>query len=154
MHDLERLRRNSEPVAGYIESVGKERPEFKRRLREYRLDRGVAEGLRAHAGKGVAFVFSASWCPDCHRNVPVLGLISEATGIEVRVFGGLMRDSKNSSEIWRIPPSPREVKDFDVRKIPLIVVLSREGEKLGEIVENPPPGKTLEEAVLEILKGG
>lgn len=154
MYDLKRLREKSEPIAEYLESVGEERPEFKRRSREYRLDPKVVEELRAHAVKGVAFVFSASWCPDCHRNVPVLGLMSEATGLEVRVFGGLMRDSKNSSEIWRIPPSPGEVKDFDVRKIPLIVVLSREGEKLGEIVENPPPGKTLEEAVLEILKGG
>ena len=37
-------------------------------------------------------------------------------------------------------------------KIPLIVVLDKAGEKVGEVVENPPPGKTLEQALLDIIK--
>jgi hypothetical protein len=45
-----------------------------------------------------------------------------------------------------------EVKEFDVVKIPLIVVLDRDGERVGEIVENPPPGKTVEGALLDILR--
>jgi len=152
MYDLERLRRNSQPVAEYLASAGRERPEIYRRLDEYRLDEAVVEELKARASRAVIVVFSASWCPDCRRNVPVLGAISEAAGLEVMVFGGLMRDSKSSTEIWRIPPSPQGVKTFNVRKIPLIVALDKKGEKLGEIVENPPPGRTLEQAVIDLLK--
>ena len=45
-----------------------------------------------------------------------------------------------------------EVKEFDVVKIPLIVVLNGDGEELGEIVENPPEGETLEESLFKILR--
>jgi len=96
-------------------------------------------------------VFSAEWCPDCFRNVPVLGLVSEETGLEVRVFGHLMRNIKDPDEKWAIPPSPPEVKTYQVIKIPLITVLNQDGEKLGEIVENPSEGVTLEDAILDIL---
>jgi len=51
-----------------------------------------------------------------------------------------------------VPPSPPEVDEFSVPKIPLIVVLNKDGEKAGEIVENPPPGKTVEQALLAIMK--
>ena len=118
----------------------------------YTLDEDAVEAIRDHAGKVAVVAFSAEWCPDCHRNIPVLCLLSEATGMEVRVFGHLMREAKNLEEMWRIPPSPPEVKVFNVVKIPLILVLNEHGEKVGEIVENPPEGQTLEEALLEILK--
>jgi thiol-disulfide isomerase/thioredoxin len=100
----------------------------------------------------VVVVFSAEWCKDCRRNVPVLGLVAEATGLEVRVFGHLMREVKDSDERWSIPPSSPEVKEFNVIKIPLISVLDGNGEEIGEVVENPPEGQSLEEALLDILK--
>ena len=151
-HDIEELRKNSEPVADYIKRASEASPEFKRRLGEYALSKPAVRGLRRHAGDAVVFAFSAEWCPDCQRNLPVLSLISDAAGLEVNVFGHLMRDAKNSKKLWKIPPSPPEVEDFGVERIPLIVVLSREGGKLGEIVENPPGGQTLEEALLDILR--
>jgi len=79
-------------------------------------------------------------------------LISEATGLEVRVFGHLMRDPKRSRGYWSIPPSPEEVEEFSVRRIPTIFVLDREGRVMGEIVESPPAGKSLEAALLDILR--
>ncbi len=150
--ELEKLRENSEPVSQYLDSVSEAKPAFARRREEYVPDEGVIRELKEYAGEVVVTVFSAEWCPDCFRNVPVLGTISEATGIEVLVFGHLMRDVKNPKKRWRIPPSPEEVKEFDVVKIPLITVLNNEGEKIGEIVENPPEGKTLETALLDILR--
>ena len=81
-----------------------------------------------------------------------LNKISEFSGLEVRVFGHLMRSPLNSSERWKIPPSPPEVKEFNVKKIPLIVVLNKNGEKLGEIEENPPKGTSLEKALLQIYE--
>ena len=151
-HDLEKLKANSEEVSEYLAEPSQGHDRFNQRLDEYNLDPSIAETLKAHAGEAYVFVFSAEWCPDCYRNVPVLKLIADATGIETRVFGHLMRDSKNPDERWRIPPSPREVKEFDVAKIPLIVVLDGEGTKVGEIVENPPEGTTLEQALLDILE--
>ena len=152
MHDLERLRKRSEAVAQYLSSVGKEAPAFTRQLEMYEVNKEVIEELREYADAVVVIVFSAEWCPDCHKNVPILGLVAEATGLEVRVFGHLMRDTQNSDEIWRIPPSPREVKEFNVTRIPKIIVLTKEGEKIGEIDENPPKGQSLEEAMLCIIK--
>ncbi|KPV65265.1 MAG: hypothetical protein AOA65_0300 [Candidatus Bathyarchaeota archaeon BA1] len=61
-------------------------------------------------------VFSAEWCKDCTNNVPVLWLISELRGLEIRVFGHLKTDPLNPRERWKIPPSPPEVKDFGVEK--------------------------------------
>lgn len=152
MYDLAKIRRNSEPVVDYLASSGEKYPAFSHRLKEYQLDDDIVEALKEHTEKGVVLGFSAEWCPDCHRNVPVLELVSRATGLEVRVFGHLIRDTLNPRENWRIPPSPPEVKEFNVVKIPLIIVLDKKGEKVGEIVENPPKGMTLEEALLQILK--
>jgi len=150
-YDIEELRRNSESVSDHMSRVGGVSSPFTRRLEEYALEKTVIQGLKRYVEDAVVIVFSAEWCPDCHRNVPVLSLISDATGLEVYVVGRLMRDAKNSEERWKIPPSPAEVKDFDVVRIPLIVVLNRDGAKIGEIVENPPEGQTLEEALLDIL---
>jgi len=151
-YDLTMLRENSEGIADYLSSVSCEAPAFARRKGEYSLNENLADELKRHSGEAVIIVFSAEWCPDCHRNVPVFGLLSEATGLDVRVFGHLKRDVKNPEKRWRIPPSPAEVREFNVVKIPLIVVLNRKGEKIGEIVENPPEGKSLEETLLDILK--
>ncbi len=151
-HELEAIRDNSELVEDYIRSSKEKAPQFTERKSMYTLDEEAVEEIRDHAGKVTVVAFSAEWCPDCHRNIPVLCLLSEATGMEVRVFGHLMRDAKNPEEIWKIPPTPPEVKEFNVVRIPLIIVLNEHGEKVGEIVENPPEGQTLEEALLEILK--
>jgi len=153
MYDLSKLRRGSEPILEYLEGAKAKTDRFNERFHGYKLDHEAADKIRKHAKKAVAFVFSAEWCPDCYRNVPVLALISEATGLEARVFGHIMRDSKSSTRKWAVPPSPPEVEEFKVAKIPYIVVLSVKGEKLGEIVENPRPGLTLEEELLGILSG-
>lgn len=150
-HDLEILRKNSETISDYVSSVGERAPAFIKRKADYKLDEPASEKLKKRTEDVVLFVFSAEWCPDCHRNVPVLGLIAESTGMEIRVFGHLMRDLKNPKEVWRIPPSPPEVRDFNVRKIPLIIVFNKDGKKIGEIVENPPEGKSLEETLLGIV---
>ena len=150
--ELEAIRSNSESVADYLKSSEEKTPKFTERKTTYKLDKDTIEKIKAYTDSAVVVVFSAEWCPDCYRNVPVLGLISEGTGLEVRVFGHLMRNVKDPDEKWAIPPSPPEVKAFNVIKIPLITVLNKEGEKLGEIIENPPEGQTLERALLDILK--
>lgn len=151
-HDLKRLRERSESVQDYLASIAEASPGFAERRAEYRLDEQTTAELRKQAEDAVIIVFSAEWCKDCRRNVPVLGLIAEETGMEVRVFGHLMRNAKDPDELWGIPPSPPEVNEFEVVKIPLIAVLDVNGRKVGEIVENPSEGQSLEEALLDIIK--
>jgi thiol-disulfide isomerase/thioredoxin len=157
MHDLNALRANSEPVDESIAAPSAATEAFTRRLQEYELDPVVSENLKAYAGKAYIFVFSAEWCKDCKKNVPVLKLIQDATGIEVRVLGHIMRDAKNPKpstpeEKWKVPPSPPELMEFKVFNIPFIAVLDAQGKMLGAVIENPPEDKTLEEALLAILE--
>lgn len=151
-YDIAKLRKSSEAVHDYVTEQSMAKEAFDKRREEYKLDPLIFKELKNRAKDYLIIVFSAEWCPDCVRNVPVLNLLAEATGIEVRVFGHIMRDTKNNTRKWAVPPSPPEVNEFNVPKIPLIVVLKKDGEKLGEIIENPPPEKTLELALLDIVK--
>ena len=157
IRDLQAMKANSEPVEDYITTPSDATEAFTQRLRDYKLNPKVAEKLKAYAKRIYIFSFSAEWCPDCIRNVSVLKLIQDATGIEVRVLGNIMRDAKNrnpstSEEKWKIPPSPPELLDFKVFNIPYIAVLDAHGKELGAVIENPPIDKTLEEALLAILE--
>ena len=151
-YDVSKLRKGSESVHDYVSEPSKAKDAFDKRRAEYKLDAAVVKELKKKAKDYTVIVFSAEWCPDCMRNVPVLDLLAEAAGIEVRVFGHIMRDAKSNTKKWAVPPSPPEVDEFKVSKIPYMVVLKKDGEKVGEIVENPPPGKTLEKALLDIVK--
>jgi thiol-disulfide isomerase/thioredoxin len=150
-YDLARLRNRSEAVHDYINSPSQAKETFALRRSEYKLDQNVIRDMKKIAKSYSVFVFSAEWCPDCQRNVPVLDLIADATSLEVRVFGHIMRDTKSREKKWAIPPSPIEVNEFGVVKIPHVVVFNREGKRVGEIIENPPINKSLEKALLDIM---
>ncbi|MGB9623109.1 MAG: thioredoxin family protein [Candidatus Bathyarchaeia archaeon] len=153
MYDLSRLRKNSEKLESYLASIPSDNQVFAKARKDYLLEERAIEGLKKYAKDVFIIVFSAEWCPDCANNLLRLEKISEEAGIEARVFGHLVRDPLNPKEKWRIPPSPPEVREFDVVKIPLILVFNKKGEKLGTIVENPPEGMSLEEALQKILEG-
>jgi len=150
-YDMTKLRGHSDTVHDYVSAPSKAKDAFDKRRAEYKLDASVVKELKKAKNYSI-YAFSAEWCPDCWRNIPVLDLLAEATGMEARVFGHIMRDAKSNIRKWAIPPSPPEVDEFNVVKIPLFVVLKKGGEKVGEIVENPPPGKTLEQSILDIVK--
>ena len=128
------------------------RSKFLERMETYSLKKNVVEELRKYADKIFVVVFSAEWCKDCAANVPVLALLADKAGLNVRVFGGLKKDSLNPSEKWRIPPSPPEVKQFEVEKTPYIMIFHIDGQELGKIIENPSPNKTIEEEILQSVK--
>ena len=151
-YDVAKLRKGSESVHDYVSEPSKAKDAFDKRRAEYKLDAAVVKELKKKAKDYFVVAFSAEWCPDCMRNIPVLDMLAEATGLEVRVFGHIMRDAKSNTRKWAVPPSPPEVYEFNVSKIPLIVVLRKDGEMTGEIVENPPPGVTVEKALLDIMK--
>ena len=152
MYDVEKLDQNSEDVKKYIESSREKAPQFMERYQSYELEKEMETKLKCHSHKNTIYAFSAEWCPDCYIHIPVLAHIQEKTGLKTRVFGHLMRDAKSSSRRWRIPPSPDEVELFDLVKIPSMYIIDNEGNKVGEIIERPSEGVTLERAVLDILE--
>lgn len=152
MYDLEKLVKDSEDVKHYIASSREKAPLFMDQYMKYTLEHEMVMKINCHSDKYHIFAFSAEWCPDCYRNIPVLAKLQETTGLKVRIFGHLMRDSKSPTKRWSIPPSPKEVEEFDVVKIPAIYILDKNGKKVGEIIENPPPGMTLEAAILAVLE--
>ncbi|MGB9740184.1 MAG: thioredoxin family protein [Candidatus Bathyarchaeia archaeon] len=152
--NLEEIREKTVTVNDYINSLeGSFRDRFLIRKKAYKLSFETINRFKQFAKNYFLVAFSAEWCKDCAANIPVLALISEATGLEVRIFGGLKKDPLSGTGKWRIPPSPPEVETFGVEKIPLIVVFNTDGNEVGRIIENPKE-PTLEEELLKIILSG
>lgn len=151
--DLEAIEKRTVSVTKYLDKIPQSfSKKFLKRKQSYRLDEVALQRLRSYVKDIVIVVFSAEWCKDCAKNIPVLASIAEITGMKIRVFGGLKADPLNPKERWRIPPSPPEVKTFNVQRTPTIIVFDRQGKQLGAIIENPRPENTLEEEILQIIQ--
>jgi len=151
MVDLDEIRRKTVSVSDYVSSIESPfREKFLARKEGYQLNQNVVDKLKGIADKYTVVVFSAKWCKDCANNIPVLELVSQATGLEVRVFGHIMKDVLSTKEKWRIPPSPPEVKTFGVEKLPWIIVFDKKGREIGKIIENPLYTGSIEEELLYI----
>ncbi len=151
--DLADVRKKTVKADQYISSLDQPfRQNFLIAEQTYQLNSQAVNQLKRFAGRFVIVVFSAGWCKDCAKNISVLALMGKATGLEVRVFGGLKKDPLSHVGKWRIPPSPPEVKTFSVEKIPLIIVFDDGGVEIGRIIENPKQWPTIEEELLAIIK--
>ncbi len=151
--DLSEIRKRTVSISHYIDGLEEPFKEgFVARKQTYQLHKEAVDQLKQFAHSCVVVAFSASWCKDCAQNIPVLALIAETTGLQVRVFGGLMKDPLSHTSKWRIPPSPPEVITFNVDKIPLIIVFDVNGREIGRIVESAKRCPTLEQELCEIIK--
>lgn len=151
--DLSEIKRKTVSATDYINSLEEPfREKFLARKQTYQPNQEALSQLRESAGKYMIIAFSAGWCKDCAVNIPALAVINDASGLEVRVFGGLKKDPLGQGHKWRIPPSPQEVETFNVDKLPLIIVAEREGSEIGRIVEKPTRQPTLEQELCEIIK--
>ena len=152
MINYEKMCINSQSVREYLEDSINKTDKFQKSYENYDPDKTTLEKLKEYSDNIVIYGFSAEWCSDCYRNVPIMAHISEKTGIQVRIFGNLMRDAKNDERIWACPPSPEEVNEFHINKIPTFIIVNIDGREIGRIVENPPRGKTVENTLLDILR--
>ena len=151
--NLNEIMKRTVSVEEYIDKMAYPfKDNFLERKHDYRVKSEVIYKLKEYAEDVVIVVFSAEWCEYCVIYVPILALLSKKTGIKVTIFGGLKTDSLNQSEIWRIPPSPPEIKTFNVDEIPHISILNKQGRQLGTIIGYPKPENTLEEEILEIIQ--
>ena len=66
-------------------------------------------------------------------------------------FKGIKSAPLDPDTRWRVPPSPPEVNDFDLRKIPTFYILDSSGKQVGEMIENPEVKPTVEEELVYIL---
>ncbi len=151
--NVETMMKRTVSVDDYIDEMKqpfKER--FMDREKTYKLNETAVQKLRSYAKDVVIVVFSAEWCKDCAANVPVLALLARKTGVRVRVFGGLKKDPLNPQEKWRIPPSPLEVKKFNIQKTPTMFIFDLQGKHLGSIIENPKSKNSLEEEILHLIQ--
>jgi thiol-disulfide isomerase/thioredoxin len=152
--NLSETRKKTVSASQYINSLEEPfKEKFLARKQAYLLNKETISQLKKFANTHVVVAFSAGWCKDCSANIPVLALISEATGLEVRIFGHLKRDTLSHNKKWRIPPSPPEVETFNVDKIPLMIVFDQKGEDIGRIIENPVTEPTLEQELLRLILG-
>lgn len=150
--NLSDVRKRTVSVSQYIESLKQPfREKFLARKQTYQLKQEAIKQVKKFADEYMVVAFSAEWCKDCAVNIPVLALISEATGLEVRIFGGLKKDPLSQTRKWRIPPLPQEVETFHVDKIPVIIVFDKDGKDIGKIIENPQAKPTLEEELVKII---
>jgi len=148
--NLSEIRKRTVSIVQYLNDIKQPFHEkFFTRKQTYQLKLEAINQLKS-AKDYLVIAFSAEWCKDCTVNIPVLALISEITGLEVRIFGGLMKDPLSHTRKWRIPPSPPEVEKFHVDKIPLIIVFNKGGEEIGRIIENPRE-PTVEEELVKII---
>ena len=151
MIDLNEIRRKTVSVEEYFSSMESPfKEKFLARKESYQLNQDAVIKLKRIADKYIVVVFSAEWCKDCVNNVPVLELVSRAVGLEVRVFGHIMKDALSTREKWRIPPAPPEVKTFGVEKLPWIIIFDKKGREVGKIIENPVHTGSIEEELLYI----
>jgi len=154
IHDLAQLRKNGKSVKDYMECLeGKSGKEIIDNCELYEPKEDVIATL-AEKAKGYTFVvFSAVWCKDCKSNVAAFAKILEKQpGIDALFFSGIKTAPLDPEIRWKVPPSPPEVDDFDLRKIPTFYILNSEGKVVGQMIENPEHKETLEEELVYIIE--
>jgi len=150
---LESMLERAVPVHEYLAELPEGvRPRFEERRRSYKPKGEVLEEIRRLAEGFTVVVIGASWCKDCVAQVPVLALVSEATGLRVVVLGGVKTDPLNPERRWAVPPSPPEVETLGIERIPTILIYDGEGREVARIIEHPQIKPTLEEELLHHLK--
>ena len=153
IHDIKHLENSSVRVDEMIKNLsGTDGEIIKENFEKYEPIEEVLSELEEKA-KGYLFVvFSADWCKDCKIVTAAFAkIIKLRPTINSVFYKGIKSAPKDPNIRWRVPPSPPEVNDFDLRKIPTIYILDSNGKLIGEMIENPEHKPTLEEELVYIL---
>lgn len=153
MVDLTDIRSRATNVRDYINSLqDKDKEKFLEVYRTYKLDSNVVDELRIALKDLTVVVFSAAWCGDCKRAMPVMMQIEEQLGLEILVFSKIKTAPLDPNHQWAIPPSPPEIDEWGVTAIPWLNFYDAEGNLVGTLIEKPTVKDTLEAEILYILK--
>ena len=125
---------------------------FLRRRDAYELNKDAVELLQNLKDQYEFIVFFADWCGDSRKAVPVLSLLEQELEIKIVALGGMTKPPYGSDGYWAIPPSPEEVKTFDIRSSPTIIVFKKSGEEVGRMKTKPKMTATVEEELIWIIE--
>ena len=153
MVDLNDIRSRTTNVHGYIDGLKeKDKEKFLEIYNTYKLDTSVVDELREALNDLTVVVFSAAWCGDCKRALPVMMQIEEQLGLEILVFSKIKTAPLDPDRQWAVPPSPPEVNEWGVTAIPWFNFYEANGNLVGTLVEKPTVKETLEAEILHVLK--
>lgn len=100
--------------------------------------------------KGLRFiVFSGAWCRDCQEILPILAKINQVTRISMKIIGGAKLNLAKQPK-WA-SPSPPEMNELNIEKIPAILIINQGNHEVARFYERPPPGKSLERVLLDLV---
>jgi thiol-disulfide isomerase/thioredoxin len=113
----------------YVDSIKVNKDRFQQFYDSAALTAEDAEFFSATVQKSgaKALALSEDWCGDCYRNMPVIARISEASGMEVRVFA---RDTNQDI-------MSEYLKDGQYQSIPVLVFYTKDDEYIGHWIERP-----------------
>jgi len=153
MVDLNNIRSRTTNVRDYIDSLrDKDKETFLEVYNTYKLDTVVINDLRDSLKGLTVVVFSAAWCGDCKRAMPIMLQIEEQLGLEILVFSKIKTAPLDPNRQWAVPPSPPEIDEWGVTAIPWFNFYDTKGNLVGTLVEKPTVKATLEAEILHILK--
>lgn len=110
---------------------------------DYIPDDSVMSELKAVNKDNISYIlFSASWCPDCMKEMPQLMKIFKLMDLDLETITIYGLTYKEKTE-----PTGTYLK-YDIKRVPTLVVL-KDGEEIGRIVEYPV--ESLEKDLLKIL---
>ena len=145
----------TDPIA-YIEHIDEpaQQVKFTEKLTVTRVKPEVAQklGKLVRDNKLRFIVFSASWCKDCQEIIPALAKINQIANIPMKVLGGAKVLAGREPREWHVPPSPPEMNEYNIEKIPAILILDSDLHEIARFYERPPQGKTLEGYLLSIVE--
>jgi thiol-disulfide isomerase/thioredoxin len=118
----------------------------------YQLNEDTVEELKKYADSYTLIVVFADWCGDARKAVPVLSLLEDEAGIEIKALGGMEKPRRPSNKHWAVPPSPEEVDTFGITSSPTIIIFDEDGEEVGRIKTRPKMTPTIEEEILAIIE--
>lgn len=125
---------------------------FVRAEKYYRLKEEALEKLDKYLEDYTIVACFADWCGDARRAIPVLKLIEEKTGKKIIALGGMKKPPYGSKELWAVPPSPEEVKTFEMTSSPTILIFDKAGEEIGRIKTRQKMTPSLEEEIVKIIE--
>ena len=153
MIDFDDIRSRASTVRGYVDALGdKDKDLILEVYEEYSMNEEALEELKDIMKGMRVVVFSAPWCGDCKRAMPVMLHLEETLDIEVMVFGSVKTAPLDPQKQWAVPPSPPEINEWGVKAIPWFVFFDESGKEVGILIEKPTEKDTLEEEILHILK--
>ncbi|TFG13876.1 hypothetical protein EU537_05295 [Candidatus Thorarchaeota archaeon] len=153
MANLNEISEDCPSCVDYIQDMSPYRKKRWQQVREnYQLDEEALEKLKKYKDDYTFVAVFADWCGDARKAIPVLSLLEKELDIKIKALGGMTKPPYGSDELWAVPPSPEEVRAFEVTSSPTILIFDGDGEEVGRIKTKPKNTPTIEEELVFLIE--